>query len=69
MNEIENKLKECICDAVNKGFDLTIAADEVTIEIPKDKSHGDYATNIAMQLTRKLHQKDVYKRQRFLWCY
>lgn len=56
MNEIENKLKECICDAVNKGFDLTIAADEVTIEIPKDKSHGDYATNIAMQLTRKLHQ-------------
>ena len=45
--------------------------EQVIIEIPKDKSHGDYACNSAMQLTRQLHrnprqiaQEDVYKRQR-----
>lgn len=26
------------------------------IEIPKDSTHGDYSTNIAMQLTRTLHK-------------
>ena len=54
MNEIEKKLKTCIADAVKKGLDLDLELDEIVIEIPKDKSHGDYASNIAMQCTRRL---------------
>ncbi len=56
MNEIEKKLKECIAKAVQESFECELGLDEIVIEIPKDKSHGDYATNIAMQLTRKLRQ-------------
>ena len=29
----------------------------IAIEIPKDKTHGDYSSNIAMQLTKILKRK------------
>lgn len=40
--------------AAKKAFDIDVQTDTIVIEIPKDKSHGDYSTNIAMQLTRTL---------------
>lgn len=56
MNSVEqmlSKLKQEIKDAVLKA---NLAAEEqipdVILEIPKDKSHGDYSTNMAMQLAR-----------------
>ncbi|MDD6467431.1 MAG: arginine--tRNA ligase [Erysipelotrichaceae bacterium] len=56
VNEIENKLKQEISNAVKQAWDIDMMASDVVIEIPKDKSHGDYATNLAMRLTKQLKQ-------------
>ncbi|WP_082232630.1 arginine--tRNA ligase [Halobacillus massiliensis] len=53
VEQTEQKLKEEIVQAVKQAG---LATDEemphVVLEQPKDKSHGDYATNMAMQLAR-----------------
>lgn len=56
MNKIEMNLKKCIQEAVFAAFETEIAEDEITVEIPKEKNHGDYSTNTAMRLTKKLHK-------------
>ena len=56
MNQIESGLKQAMSKAAKQAFDLDFNEDQVIIEIPKDKSHGDYACNSAMQLTRLLHR-------------
>ena len=42
---IKNEIKEKIKLALNK---LNIEEENIIIEIPKDKTKGDYSTNIAM---------------------
>lgn len=54
MNQIEVNLKSALAAAAKKAFDTDLEIDKIVIEIPKDKSHGDYSTNLAMQLTRVL---------------
>lgn len=54
MNQIETNLKQVLSAAAKKAFDVEVDAASIVIEIPKDKSHGDYSTNLAMQLTRTL---------------
>ena len=54
VNQIESNLKQVLKDAVKKAFDQDLDIEKIVIEIPKDKSHGDYSTNVAMQLTRVL---------------
>lgn len=54
MNQIETNLKKALADAAKKAFDTEVEIEKIVIEIPKDKSHGDYSTNLAMQLTRLL---------------
>src|SRR5690625_5105011 len=53
LTKIEDKLKASIIDAIIKS---NLAESEqipdITLEKPKEKEHGDFATNIAMQLTR-----------------
>ncbi len=53
LEQIKDALKEEIKSAVIKA---SLATEEeipqVVLELPKDKSHGDYATNMAMQLAR-----------------
>ncbi|AIE61593.1 arginine--tRNA ligase [Bacillus methanolicus] len=53
VEQVQNKLKEEIKAAVLKA---NLAAVEeipdVILEVPKEKSHGDYSTNMAMQLAR-----------------
>lgn len=56
MNIIETKLKEGIMNAVKKAFDIDLTLNEVVIEIPKDTSYGDYATNMAMRLTKRVQK-------------
>lgn len=57
INKIELSLKKVIQKAV---VDLKFVEDypleQIVIEIPKDKAHGDYSTNIAMQLTKVLRR-------------
>lgn len=54
MNTIEHSLKLTIASAVLKAYDLSLPLDEIIIEIPKVKEHGDYSTNVAMRLTKLL---------------
>ncbi|QAA23675.1 arginine--tRNA ligase [Sporolactobacillus terrae] len=53
VEQVKNQLKEEIIQAVIKA---ELAAPEempdVVLETPKDKAHGDFATNMAMQLAR-----------------
>ncbi|TCJ05248.1 arginine--tRNA ligase [Cytobacillus praedii] len=53
VEQMQSKLKQEIKDAVLKA---NLAVEEqipdVILEVPKDKSHGDYSTNMAMQLAR-----------------
>lgn len=55
INKIETALKELLANSVIKsGLLDTIDADKIVIEIPRDTTHGDYSSNIAMQLTKQL---------------
>lgn len=50
---MKEKLKHVIYEALQKQK-IEFAEEDIVIEIPKDNTHGDYASNIAMQLTRIL---------------
>ncbi len=55
INKIEATLKGALKQAlIACGFVEEYDQESITIEIPKDKSHGDYSTNLAMQLTKLL---------------
>ncbi|MDK9852644.1 arginine--tRNA ligase [Staphylococcus equorum] len=56
MNIID-QVKQTLVEEINNSIQQTQLADtseipEIKIEIPKDKSNGDYSTNIAMVLTK-----------------
>jgi arginyl-tRNA synthetase len=53
VQEVQNKLKDEIKAAVIKaGLAAEAEIPSVILEMPKDKSNGDYSTNMAMQLAR-----------------
>ncbi len=56
MNLIETALKKAVQNAIRKSFDTDIELDEIVVEEPKSKEHGDYATNVAMRLSKVLRQ-------------
>ena len=56
MNLIETALKQAIQNAVKKAFDTSIDLEEIVVEEPKSKEHGDYASNVAMRLAKALKQ-------------
>lgn len=56
MKSIDIELKQAIKEAVKKAFDIELEENNIVIETPKVKDHGDFSTNIAMQLTRQLRQ-------------
>lgn len=56
MKSIDIELKQAIKEAVKKAFDIELEENDIVIETPKVKDHGDFSTNVAMQLTRQLRQ-------------
>lgn len=56
MHSIEIELKQAIASSIEKAFGIQRDLDQIVIETPKQKGHGDYSTNAAMQLTRILKQ-------------
>ncbi|CAM3411613.1 arginine--tRNA ligase [Marinicrinis lubricantis] len=53
LEKVKNGLKDEIMQAVVKaGWVEQDAVPEIHLEVPKEKGHGDFSTNIAMQLTR-----------------
>ena len=51
VEKVQQAIKIAFMEAIEKA-ELTAEPVEVRLESPKDKANGDYATNIAMQLTR-----------------
>lgn len=56
MQTIDVQLKEALQKAIKKAFDLELDVKEIQIEIPKNKEHGDFSSNAAMQLTKILRK-------------
>lgn len=53
LEKMNQNLKDAIIEAVvSAGLAEREAIPTITLEVPKDKAHGDLATNAAMQLTR-----------------
>lgn len=53
VEKVKENLKQEIKAAIEKaGLATNDQMPEISLELPKDKAHGDYATNAAMQLTR-----------------
>ncbi|GGE05703.1 arginine--tRNA ligase [Marinithermofilum abyssi] len=53
LERMQEQLKEEIKQAVlNAGLADESQIPEVVLEVPREKAHGDFATNMAMQLTR-----------------
>ena len=55
MLDIELKLKELIKLGL-KELGVEVELNQIVIERSKDKSHGDYATTVALQMARTLHK-------------
>jgi arginyl-tRNA synthetase len=53
--KVKEIIKEIIIESLNKS-NINIDQDNINIETPKDKTNGDYATNIAMQLAKQLKE-------------
>ncbi|ABP66977.1 arginyl-tRNA synthetase [Caldicellulosiruptor saccharolyticus DSM 8903] len=54
-DQIKDTIEKAINTCIEKGiFQLNYVVPPIMIEKPKEKAHGDFATNIAMELTRKL---------------
>ncbi len=65
MNDIIRHIKDQIAEITKKALleiNVDVAVD-VEIEIPKDKSHGDFSINTAMKLTKllKMPPRDIAK--------
>jgi len=53
LQDMKSKVKAALAEAVvNAGIVPAEQVPEITLEVPKEKAHGDLATNLAMQLTR-----------------
>ena len=63
IEDATNQIKKVINNAINKvssTMDIPdIHIEEIEIEIPRDKHHGDFSTNIAMQLARQFKKPPV----------
>ena len=55
MLDIELKLKELIKLGL-KELGVEVELNQIAIERSKDKTHGDYATTVALQMARTLHK-------------
>ena len=52
MNTVELTLKSALSQAIKTAFSLELRDDDIIIEAPKIKEHGDYATTVAMRLVK-----------------
>lgn len=57
MSEIETTLKQAFIKAIQEAYSVAMEENEIELSLPKDKAHGDYATNVAMKSSKKLGGK------------
>ncbi len=56
IEQVRSEIRQAFTQAVNQAVaagELTGPAPAVILEVPKDRSHGDFATNLAMIMTRQ----------------
>lgn len=56
MAGIDIQLKQAIQKAIFQAYEMELDWQTIVIEIPKNKNHGDFSSNVAMQLTRQLRR-------------
>ncbi|HJA25980.1 MAG TPA: arginine--tRNA ligase [Candidatus Fournierella merdigallinarum] len=59
MSNFEENIYAAARQAVQQVFGLEVGPDTLVVEIPRDKSNGDYATSVAMKLARELHKNPM----------
>ena len=59
MSNFERKIFDAVREAVKAAYDMDADESVLVIETPKDPKLGDYATSIAMKLSRALHKKPM----------
>jgi arginyl-tRNA synthetase len=63
IEEIRDQIKDIVRNALaaasEKGELPEASVDDIVIEAPKEKEHGDFSTNIAMQLARQVRKAPV----------
>lgn len=52
-NQITRLIENAMSEAVKAQTIPPMELDEIIIEVPREKQHGDFATNVAMQMTRQ----------------
>ncbi len=55
-SEIRRQIKDAVINSINKSVETgelpSLEITDITIEIPREKGHGDFSTNVAMQITK-----------------
>jgi len=57
--QVRNTVKNALAAAIEKGELPQTEVGEITVETPKEKEHGEFSTNIAMQLARQVRKAPV----------
>ncbi|MBN1331949.1 arginine--tRNA ligase [Candidatus Dojkabacteria bacterium] len=52
--DVKTQIKNQIQETLKEKFDYEIGVDEIRLERPQNEEHGDWSSNIAMQLTKEL---------------
>lgn len=55
---IKKELQKIIKESLDKS-NIDASLEDITIETPKDVNYGDYSTNIALVLTKRLHKNPI----------
>ncbi len=54
--EIRQQIRDAVINSINKSVETgelpSLEITDITIEIPREKGHGDFSTNVAMQITK-----------------
>src|SRR5687767_12396111 len=59
---MKEEIKKLIAESARKVADVEVG--EISVEAPKIASHGDYSTNIALALAKKMNSNPVEIAQR-----
>ncbi|MCH4208245.1 MAG: arginine--tRNA ligase [Solobacterium sp.] len=57
MSEIEERLKQEFSRAASKALNTEVDRSRLALSLPKEKAHGDYSSNVAMQYAKNLGMK------------
>ena len=57
--QVRSVVRKALAAATDKGLMPGVSIDEIIVETPKEKEHGDFSTNIAMLLAKKAKKAPV----------